>query len=256
MRSTLVRNLMQPAQAAAKLRPSARGLSLPENQELLPLFVNAMLKSSALVVNRFKDGRQDAFARADARVVCRYLWLTASPERFAQHVYPAVYDVSDPGTFGDSLPIVESSWSAIPPIEQQSKKVLLPRRLPASSEFLRADGIYLVHDGGDELDLFIGPNAPRDKVDALLGGSPPLVDRWVVLVDRKTPQSSKTLAVARQLLRSKDEALAVNLFGQLHPEEIKSLAKLVEDKIYLETSYASFLAQLYTDVQTMAASSS
>jgi hypothetical protein len=131
--------------------------------------------------------------------------------------------------------------------------VRLPRRLPASSEFLKLDGVYLIYDGGDDLELFIGQRAPPDTVQALLGTPQPPVDRAVLLSDRQNEHSAKLLAVARQLLGIKlpGAPVAVTLVGLGDPTDLKALAKLVEDKVYAEQSYHSFLAQLYSVVQQM-----
>jgi hypothetical protein len=140
-RSALVEWLLEPIKLAAKRRGGAHGLGgsslparlpaaafvrsrppavLPENQELVVLFACALLKTPGLLQNRPKaaDGKgAEPFARADARVASRFAMLQFSPERFAWAAYPALYDVSDPRTFGDPLPLVEASWQALPPVE-------------------------------------------------------------------------------------------------------------------------------------------
>jgi len=114
------------------------------------------------------------------------------------------------------------------------------------------EGMFFLYDGGDELDLFIGQKCLPERIEALLGNASSPVDRFVMLVDRKNDLSSRVVALARQLLGIKDSSVgvAVNLFGLGDPSDMKSLAKLVEDKIFAEQAYHSFLVQLYTVLQS------
>ena len=222
-RQALVGWLMEPIKAARRRHGGtlALGITFPENQELMLVYATAMFKSAALLLNRAIDrAGLEPYARADARIVARFRWLSFSPDSWAAAVYPAVWDVTG-GAEGHQF----------------------PPRLPASSEFLRADGLFFIHDGGDELDLFVGSRADAGKVEALLG-TPTVRDRAVALAERDA-FSASVAGFARVLLGvGAGVPVVVGVLGLGELADVRVLSKLVEDKVFAEQSYASFAVQV------------
>lgn len=266
-RDQIVRDLV----ASYRQVVTRRGVNMPsagvpvDPIELILLYTSSLLKSPALLLNRPLDrGVKDPFARADARVLSRFKFLMSSPERLVLALYPAVYDLSNPLTYGDVLPqVADQSISNLPPMSHQKHIYRLPLRVPCSSEFLRAEGVFLVHDGSGDLDLFIGAHAPPDLVASLVAGNAAAntTSRSVVLSnDGKNGNNSaqsKLFAIASQLIENCPGipphgglseipvTLAHGGSQDFFNENKAFLSKFVEDKLYAEPSYQSFVVHIF-----------
>ena len=231
--------------------------SLPESLQCLPLFIQTLLKSQALILNKpLERGGVEPFARADGRVITRYFQLQASPEEYHMRLYPFIYDLSNFSLYGE---VLMDSVSNL-------KYTQMPPRVPCSSEFLKLDGIYFFHDGGDELDLFFGSKVAPEVVESILGTSLKLeaTNRSVILSCRnKTSEiATKVLTVANILMKETDlnyhfwvdpntlNDVAVNVVGLGDFSDFRCFAKLVEDKLGSEQSYASFMPFLNSTLMT------
>ena len=249
-RQGLVHAFVEPIkQVFSRTGGRTGGLVMPENQDLMLLYLTAMLKSPALVMNRPLDrAGMEPFARADARIISRFDWLTFTPDRFAASVYPSLYDITDASTFGDVVPVDPNVVAAAEdPATMVASMVRLPPRLPASSEHLRLDGIYFIHDGSDDLDLFVGSKADPLKVEALVG-TPGIRDRVASLSDKRhDAYAVRVVAVARALMGlppTSTDPVAVHVLGMGEFADARAFAKLVEDKVHAEQSYATFVTQV------------
>ena len=78
------------------------------------------------------------------------------------------------------------------------QRVRLPPRLPCSSEFLRAEGVFLLYDGGDSIDMFIGSRANPQLVEKILGMIP-TPEVKVGMVQERNKSSQAVHTVCKQL---------------------------------------------------------
>lgn len=147
----------------AKVQTS--GMPLPENLQLLPLYMMALQKSIL-----FRGGQD---VGTDERSFLMYQAAGMSVARAATYVYPRMFSIHDmPDACGRShpegAPLVNDDGSSISVAGE--RRIRLPGPHSLSSERLNAGGVFLLDDGVEML-LWVGRAAPPGLLEALFGFS-------------------------------------------------------------------------------------
>lgn len=145
--------------------PASGQLILPESVRLLPLYMNALSKSPLLRREVRPDMRCTAFHQA----------LSESAERIALRLYPRAFDVDD------VLAAEEGDF---------------PQATRLGSEFVAADGAYIVDDGA-AVYVWLGKSPSPEVFARVFGG--------VGVVSEAAPQTELTQAFSAALASGSQE---------------------------------------------------
>lgn len=128
---TAVEDLLTQYRAQCSASSSTGQLVLPENGKLLPLLLNALLKSPLLLLN--EPGRRELAAimpRGDLRAWAFQYVLRCSPSQFLDLLYPTLYKL-DPA---------DDAWGR----EDATGFLAKPRYLFLTAASLDLSGVYLL----------------------------------------------------------------------------------------------------------------
>ena len=128
---TAVEDLLTQYRAQCSASSSTGQLVLPENGKLLPLLLNALLKSPLLLLN--EPGRRELAAimpRGDLRAWAFQYVLRCSPSQFLDLLYPTLYKL-DPA---------DDAWGR----EDANGFLAKPRYLFLTAASLDLSGVYLL----------------------------------------------------------------------------------------------------------------
>ncbi|EDQ85790.1 uncharacterized protein MONBRDRAFT_34025 [Monosiga brevicollis MX1] len=121
-------------------------LLTPDSLKLLPLYINALLKSSAF--------RSDAQVSADERAYQMSLIKTLPLNELMIAIYPRFYSLHD---------IAENVG-----VRDSRNRLPMPPQRQLSAERLVRDGIHLLYSG-DGVYLYLGPHTPPELMDQFFG---------------------------------------------------------------------------------------
>ena len=208
-------------------------LIFPESMKLLPLWIFAASKSTAM-----RGGPRDV--PVDARIAAVYDFMSASTEEILKLLYPTMHALH-------TMP--EEAGT-----KDEYGRVILPPRTVLAGERIDARGAYLVDDGRRLL-LWLGKMLDPQFVAALFGPSgPPSADVDCNLPHLDTDVSRRARAVVDDIRAEASRArhLALTVVIQGHPSETQLFPYLIEDRgaanVPGASSYGEFLVQLHRQV--------
>ena len=210
-------------------------LIFPESMKLLPLFMFAAMKSTAM-----RGGARDV--PVDARIASTFDFMSASTEDILKMLYPTMYALH-------SMP--EESGT-----KDEYDRVILPPRTVLAGERIDARGAYLVDDGRRLL-LWLGKMLDPGFVGSLFGpNGPPSADVDGILPPLENSLSRRVRAIVADIRAEASRAryLALTVVMQGHPSETQLFPYLVEDRGAANMpgaqSYGEFLIDLHRQVST------
>jgi len=209
-------------------------LIYPESMKLLPLFMFAACKSSAL-----RGHARDV--PVDQRIASVFDFMSASTDDILKLLYPSMYALH-------SMPKESGT-------KDEYERVILPPRTVLAGERIDARGAYLVDDGRRLL-LWLGKMLEPSFVSAVFGPQgPPSADVDCVLPADDADDVSKRVRAIIEDIRaraSRARHLALTVVIQGHPSETQLFPYLVEDRgaanVDGASSYADFLVSVHRQV--------
>jgi protein transport protein SEC24 len=208
-------------------------LIYPESMKLLPLFIFAALKSSAM-----RGSARDI--PVDQRIASVFDFMSAPTHEVLKILYPTMHALH-------TMPKEAGT-------KDEYDRVILPPRTVLAGERIDARGAYLVDDGRRLL-LWLGKMLEPSFVSALFGPKgPPSADVDCVLPPEDNDISRRIRAVVADIRANASRArhLALTVVIQGHPSETQLFPYLVEDRgaanVAGASSYAEFLVQLHRSV--------
>jgi protein transport protein SEC24 len=245
-------------------------LILPESLKLSPLYLSALTKIGAFLVNRAMPkqvaGRSpfaEVSVRCDARSAELHLLNAMPVSRVVPFIYARLYSLHTMGAQQGVPPpadpndqsFKEAGRPAAPPAsytQDQLLSVVLPKGTYPSSEQLEVHGLHLL-EHAQGLYLFVGNEVDEDVLHEAFG---PQYQRAVDLPQNlqlpqlQTDFSMRIWTVIAALRARKQWPMAVHVvvpsdvFGKEH-----FAALLVEDKVGASRSYVDLLCHMHSAIQ-------
>jgi len=224
-------------------RSAAGQLILPESLKLVAVYVNTLLKSDALSVNKKADG--PTRVRADQRAFALIQNLTASTSVLLGRLYPRLHVL---------YPIDDAADASEKDSSKMDTNVVVPKSTWSSSEKLELDGVFLIQDA-ERIMIHFGDDVSRETATLLLGKFANALHsdpKSVVLTPQQNDLSARVMKIIEKLQAMWE------FYGQTCPVYVMNGAlkteftsKLVEDKTFRsDTSYIDFLCALHKKIQS------
>lgn len=198
--------------------PGSHGsLLAPENMQLLPLYILALLKNNA-----FRTGS----VRLDDRVFAMYQMKCLPLDQLIRLIYPELYEIHNIV----SHPKFES--------DQLAPNIPLMR---LSAERIQSNGIYLLDDG--ELMIVLIGQAISPQTCANFFGTTQCssISENEELPIIETEENKLLHAFVNNLQSLKPHSIPVQMIKYSSPTRVKFFEKLIEDKTEFGVSYYEFL---------------
>ena len=211
-------------------------LIFPEAMKLLPLWIFAAFKSTAML-----GGPRDV--PVDARIASVFDFMSASTEEILKLLYPTMYALH-------SMPQEAG-------MKDEYDRVILPPRTVLAGERIDARGAYLVDDGRRLL-LWLGKMLDPGFVGDLFGPSGPSsadVDCILPVLDNALSRKVRAIVDDARAEAGRARHLVLTCVIQGHPSETQLFPYLVEDRgaanVVGAQSYAEFLIELHRQVSAV-----
>jgi protein transport protein SEC24 len=202
---------------------------VPEELKLLPLYCSCSLKVPGITL---------AAVSSDSRLASIHAILGMSAFAIQLLVYPSVYSIHD-----------IMNQEPFPGIINDAGLVVLPKMVGCSSEFLKADGIYLVNNG-EVLAFIIGKNADSQFVSQVWGIE--TVDdlaqneEYWNLRDLENEENFRVLAIVEEVRRRSSGCYLPLVYYFLGIGDGAFLRRVMtEDNTSTEFSYPDFLMRMH-----------
>lgn len=205
------------------------GLMAPECLRLLPLFISALLKSTA-----FRTGTS---TRLDDRVQAMIDMKTKPLVQLMQQVYPDLYPVHD---LENQQVVLNSEEETIP----------LPPRLQLTARCLDNKGAFLL-DSGDTMILLVCPNISQTFLTQVLGvpNYNAISDVYSDLPILDNPHSMRLHMFLNYLNEEKPFAATLHIIKDNSPNRAMFFERLIEDRVENALSYHEFLQHIKTQIK-------
>nr|WDD38968.1 transport protein Sec24 [Fagopyrum tataricum] len=202
---------------------TAGQLILPESLKLLPLYTQALLKSTGL--------------RNDGRIDDRSFWVNYVSFVSAPLAVPLVY------------PRMISVHDLVSKETDQHDQSVIPAAIPLSSEHVSDEGMYLLENGIDAL-IYVGNSAEPQIVQQIFGTSRiDEIPAQLVLQQYDNPLSKRFNEVINEIRRQRCSYLSLKLCKKGDPSGMLFYSYMIEDKSPAGLSYVEFLVHIHRQIQ-------
>lgn len=209
---------------------SSGQLILPESMKLLPLYTLALIKSPGLRSRCPPDVRAEWTSRM----------ATISAEMSTPYFHPRILGVS-------CLPL--PAWDGAASVSTIDGVPEL-RLLPASSESLKTDSVYLI-ENGCEMFLHVGRDVEPVVLEELFGvrqiGD---VSSSTFLAEKPNERSRQLHLLIGRIRQERRRFLRLRVTRTGDPLEHKVMSMMIEDRQNTGQSYVEFLCHVHRQIQT------
>lgn len=198
-------------------------LILPESLKLLPIYVLALTKNAL-----FKG-------YVDVQAASMHSFFDMSPSLTTPLVYPRLYPLhkQQPTETG----------------QDDTGRTILPTPQRLITEYLEADGAYLVENGSD-MYLWLGRNSPTAIFEMFTEVAAAANARAGAPAPPRThPETERVLRYVNAIRKQRCKGSVVRVVRPRDTQESKLIAWLVEDRAGETSSYVDFLVQVHKMIQ-------